>query len=403
MTLQGGPTVEFPRDPAPWRIFLVAGEHSGDALGGRLMTALEELAPGRVEFSGLGGPHMTAAGLQSIFPMREIAVMGARAIAERLPQLIGRMRQTARAAIAAEPHVLVIIDAPEFTHRVARRVRKARSEIPIVDYVSPSVWAWRPGRARRMRAYVDEVLALLPFEPEAHRRLGGPLCTYVGHPLVERWPWIRALDTAPLSSRLSLSADRLPLVVLPGSRRSEVARLMRPFGETMAALTAAGHAIDVIIPTVDSVRDLVVEMAARWPVLVHVVTGDEDKFRAFKLARAALAASGTVTLELALAGCPMVVAYRVEPLLVVLRPLIRPAHFALANLVLGERAFPELMQEACTPKHLAPALADLLHDSAERRRQLAALARVPATLLEAGPSPGLAAARRVLANANPHA
>ena len=387
-----------PSPARPLRIFVVAGEHSGDALGARLMMALTALRPG-ITFSGVGGPKMTAGGLSSVFEMSEIAVMGPAAIVAQLPHLIRKINETVRAALAAEPDVLVIIDAPEFTHRVARKVRRARPALPIVDYVSPSVWAWRPWRARKMRAYVDEVLALLPFEPGVHERLGGPPCTYVGHPLAERRPWIAALDPEPLARRLRLAHDRQPLLVLPGSRRSVVNRLWSPFSATLWELHTRGHRLDVLLPVVESTRDLVVQRTKSWPPFpVHVIEEDVDKFRAFKLAHAALAASGTATLELALAGCPMVVSYRVDRLALVFRDLVKPPHFALANLVLGERAFPELMQESCVPEKLAPALEALLADTPERRAQLAALARVP-DAITTGTSPAIAAAMRVLAHA----
>lgn len=381
----------------PPRIFLVAGEHSGDALGARLMMALTALRPG-VSFSGVGGPRMTAAGLSSLFPMSDIAVIGPAAIIEHLPQLLRRIRETASAAVDAAPDAVVIIDAPEFTHRVARRIRKAQPDLPIIDYVSPSVWAWRSWRAPRMRSYIDEVLALLPFEPDVHARLEGPPCTYVGHPLIERRHWIDALDPQGLRERLDLGNGRPVLLVLPGSRRSEITRLWNPFSATLRALRSTGHRLDVIVPTVENVRDLVTERVKQWPFPTHVIEDEADKFRAFKLANAALAASGTVTLELALAGCPMIVAYRVERLALLFRRLVKPPHFALANLVLGERAFPELMQEACVPEQLAPALAALLTDSSARSAQLEALARIPAAM-STGTPPAIAAAMRVLAHA----
>src|SRR5690606_20333333 len=199
--------------------------------------------------------------------------------------------------------------SPEFTHPIARRIRRRCPQIPIIDYVSPSVWAWRPGRAKRMRRYIDHVLALLPFEPDAHRRLGGPPCTYVGHPLIERRAWLDALDSAPLTERLGIDREQPVLVVLPGSRSSEVERLMQPFGDTVRLLHARGLANQVIVPAVPHVRPFIEEAVADWPVRPHLVEGEEDKFRAFKLATAALAASGTVTLELAIAGTPAVVAY----------------------------------------------------------------------------------------------
>ena len=384
----------------PLRLFVIAGEHSGDALGARLMAALNALRPGGVTFSGIGGPKMTAAGLASVFPMSEIAVMGPAAILAQLPHLVRKINEAARAALAAEPDAVVIIDAPEFTHRVARRIRRAQPALPIVDYVSPSVWAWRPGRARKMRAYVDEVLALLPFEPAVHARLGGPPCTYVGHPLAERRPWIAALDPEPLARKLKLAPNRKPLLVLPGSRRSVISRLWAPFSATLWELHARGHRLEVILPVVESTRDFIAERVRNLPPFpVHLIEDEVDKFRAFKLARAALAASGTATLELALAGCPMIVSYKVDRLALVFRDLVKPPHFALANLVLDERAFPELMQESCVPAQLASALEALLSDTPERAAQLEALARIPAAV-STGTPPAIAAAVRVLAHAD---
>ena len=193
----------------PKRIFVVAGEHSGDVLGGKLLEALKAQAGADAfVFAGVGGEHMEAAGLRSIFPLSDVSVIGLAAIFARLPQLVRRVNQTADAAVAFNPDALIIIDSPEFSHPIAKRVRKRRPQIPIVDYVSPSVWTWRSGRARKMRPYVDRLLALLPFEPEVHARLGGPHCTYVGHPLIERAAWIDALDTEKLRAQLGLTPGR---------------------------------------------------------------------------------------------------------------------------------------------------------------------------------------------------
>lgn len=379
------------------RLFVVAGEHSGDALGANLMRALDQGRGGRIRYLGVGGPQMAAAGLSSQFPIAEVAVMGPLAILARLPSILRRIASTAAAAVAADPDVVVIIDSPEFTHPIARRIRRRRPEIPIIDYVSPSVWAWRPGRAPKMRAYVDHVLALLPFEPEAHARLGGPPCTYVGHPLIERLTFIRGLDPMPLARRLGLSADRQLLVVLPGSRPSEVGRLLAPFGEALQRLRERGRKFEVAIPVLGSVRQLIEAGVAHWPVKPHVLQGEADKFAAFRLARAALAASGTVTLELALAGTPMVVAYKVEPVVApVLRRLIKAPSTVLANLILGARAIPEFHQEQCTPVKLANALAPLIDEGDARNRQLAALAAVPERMRLPRGTPSEAAASIIL-------
>ncbi len=379
------------------RLFLVAGEHSGDSLGGKLMEALNNERRGRIRYLGVGGRAMAAQGLVSQFPLEDVAVMGLGAILSRLPLLLRRISSTARSAIAAEPNAVVVIDSPEFTHPIARRIRRRRPDIPIIDYVSPSVWAWRPGRARRMRPYIDHVLGLWPFEPEVHARLGGPPCSFVGHPLIERHSWLAALDPAPLAQRLRLTPDRPVLIVLPGSRTSEVSRLMQPFGQVLEKLRSHGLDFEVVMPAVSSVRGMIEQRLAAWPFRPHVVEGEDDKFRAFKLATAALAASGTVTLELALAGVPTVVAYKADPVIaaIALR-LIKAPSVVLPNLVLGEGVYPEYIQEACTPANLADALAPLLADTSERTRQAALLARIPAALQVEGLTPSEAAAGIVL-------
>lgn len=391
--LQSGSTVAL----RGLRLFVVAGEHSGDALGGKLLAAINRLAAGPVTYRGVGGDAMAREGLASPYPISDVAVMGPVAILKRLPRIVSRVYQTVDEAIAFEPDAVVIIDSPEFSHPIAKRIRKRRPGIPIIDYVSPSVWAWRPGRAKTMRAYVDHVLALLPFEPAAHERLGGPACTYVGHPLIERVPWVRALDPAPLAERLKLNPKRPVVVVLPGSRPSEVGRLMEPFGDALREMFQLGTHPEVILPVVESVRPMVEEGLKRWPFRPALVTGDEDKFRAFKLARVALAASGTVTLELALAGTPMVVAYKVDRVMLQFRSLLKVPSIVLPNLVLGERAFPELLQEQCTGELLGAALADLATETSEARaRQLAALARIPDLMNIGGKAPSEAAAEIVL-------
>ena len=387
-------------DGRPLRLFLVAGEHSGDALGGKLIEALKRAHKGPMELAGVGGDLMEAEGLTSLFPMSDVAVMGPLAILRRLAPIVRRVYRTIDAAIAFDPDAVVIIDRPEFTHPIARRIRKRRPDIPIVDYVSPTVWAWRPGRAKAMKPYIDHVLALLPFEPEAHLRLGGPACTYIGHPLIERLEWLAALDPAPLAERLGFDRGAPVLVLLPGSRRSEVSRLIEPFKATLDLLWARHPGLQVILPAVAHVRADIARGLGDAASRVHIVEGADDKWRAFKLARAALAASGTVTLELALAGAPMVVAYRVDPVTApFLRRMIKAHSTVLPNLVIGENAFPEFHQEASTPERLAAALDDLIRGGAARDAQLAALARVPLAMRLAAGTPSDKAAEIVLAAA----
>ncbi len=361
------------------------------------MAAMKQKSETPILFTGVGGEMMEAEGLRSIFPLSDVAVMGPLAILARLPRLVRRVYQAVDAALAAEPDGVIIIDSPEFTHPIAKRIRKKKPLVPIIDYVSPTVWAWRPGRAKKMRPYVDHLMALLPFEPEAHRRLGGPACSYVGHPMIEKLDWIKGLDGAELSSRLGLDPGKPVLLVLPGSRQTEVRRLMQPFGEAVGLVQKQAGPLEVIIPVVPSVRPLIEEALHAWPVAPHLVAGESDKFKAFRIAKAALAASGTVTLELGLAGVPMVVAYKVDELFSRLRFLLKVPSVVLANLVLGENVFPELLQENCTAEKLAGAIMPLLADTPERARQLAGLDRIASKMLLDGATPSERAAETAIA------
>lgn len=377
----------------PLHVFLVAGEESGDRLGAPLMRALKARHGGELIFSGVGGHEMEREGLTSLFPLGDLAIMGFSAVARSLPLIFRRIRETAAAAIAARPDVMVIIDSPDFTHRVARRVRATAPSIPIVDYVSPSVWAWRPWRARAMRAYVDHVLALLPFEPAVHARLGGPPCTYVGHPLVESAQALRP-DEAEAARRL---ADPPALLVLPGSRSGEIRRHLDIFARTVEAVGERAGALDIVIPTVPRLYAGVSEATAQWPSRPRVVVAEEDKHAAFRGARAALAKSGTVTLELAVAGVPMVAAYKVSAIeAMIARRLVQAPSAILANLVLQENVVPEFIQETCTVENLTAALLPLLSDTPARRRQVEAFARLDTVMEIGAANPSARAAEIVL-------
>ncbi len=379
-----------------FKIFIVSGEHSGDAIGSKLMDALGKISEHPIVFSGVGGELMAERGLQSIFPLSDVAVMGPLSILPKLPRIVRRVYQTVDAALEADPDLVVIIDSPEFTHPIAKRIRKKRPDIPIIDYVSPTVWAWRPGRARKMKPYVDHLLALLPFEPEAHARLGGPPCTYVGHLLIERLEWIQSLNPEALAIRLKLDPAATPVLVLPGSRSSEVERLLDVFGDTIVKLTGQGRTLEVLLPSVSHLRDEISERTSSWPVRVHMLDGETDKFTAFRLARAALAASGTVTLELGLVGTPMVVGYRVDPIAARLKFLVTAETIVLANLVLGEKVFPEFIQEDCNADALAGAMSDILDSGPAREKQLVALDKIAANLALPSGTPSERAAQIVL-------
>ncbi|ERF85727.1 lipid-A-disaccharide synthase [Bradyrhizobium viridifuturi] len=375
------------------KIFLIATEESGDRLGAALMKVLRQRLGDSVQFSGVGGRAMTAEGIAPLFPIEELSIVGLSAVVKQLPKILRLISRTADAALADAPDMLVIIDSPDFTHRVARRVRARNPDIPIVDYVSPSVWAWRPGRARAMRGYVDHVLALLPFEPEEYRKLQGPPCSYVGHPLTEQLASLR-----PNEEEQKRRDGQPPvLLVLPGSRRSEIRHHLALFGAALGKLNRQ-IPFELVLPTMPHLEAMVREGVASWPVAPRLAIGEIEKRAAFRVARAALAKSGTVTLELALSGIPMVTAYRVGAAeAFILRRAIRVSSVILANLVIGSDIIPEFLQENCTPDKLAEALVDVIKDSPERLRQLVAFATMDGKMSTGEQPPSVRAADIVLA------
>ena len=375
------------------KIFIIAGEDSGDALGAGLMAELKALRPGDVSFRGIGGPGMQAEGLDTLFPMDDITAMGFVQVIAGLPRILRRMREAADAIIADPPDLLVLIDAPDFTHRVAHKVRARLPELRIVKYVAPTVWVWRPGRARAMTPDIDQVLAVLPFEPKIMNDLGGPPTTYVGHPLLSE---LARLRPNPHEAERRESKPPL-LLVLPGSRRSELARLGEVFGQAIAALKAGGQEFDFVLPTLPRRRPQVEAMVATWPVKPRIVDDEAEKYAAFRQARAALAASGTVTLELALAGVPMVTAYKVSKLEGWIGGLVLTGHSViLPNIILGENVVPEFLQQHCTAPGLAGSLAAILADGPARQAQIDAFARLEDILSLAGETPSRRAAIAVL-------
>jgi lipid-A-disaccharide synthase len=378
-------------------VFVVACESSADALGAGLMRAMSTMRSD-VTFRGVGGPRMGEAGVTSLFPIDELVTIGLGGVIARLPTILRRLRQTVEAIVAAPPHVLILVDAPDFTHRIAARVRRRLPGLPIVKYVSPTVWVWRPGRARTMRGSIDLVLALLPFEPQVHRDLGGPDCVYVGHPLLGRLDELR-----PSPDEAQLRARDPPLVLaLPGSRRHEIRKLGAIFADTLDRVAQRYGSIEVVLPTVPHLLTEVADAAATWPIRPQIVTAEGEKYSAFRRARAALAASGTVTLELALAGIPTIAAYRVAKIEefifrsgVRIHPAVHVKSVILANIVLGELAIPEFLQSRCTPQHLAPALAEILSDTPARGRQIVAFKRLDSILGTSGASASERAAQAV--------
>ena len=375
-------------------IFLIATEESGDRLGAGLMKVLRQRLGDAVLFEGVGGLAMASEGLTSLFPIEELSIVGFAAVVRRLPRIMRLIRQTVDAVMQTSPDALVIIDSPDFTHRVARRVRSRDQSIPIIDYVSPTVWAWRPGRARAMVSYIDHVMALLPFEPEAYRRLRGPPCTYIGHPLIDQLASLRP----NAEERARREAENPLLLVLPGSRRSEVRHHMAIFGETLALLSAEGIAFEPVLPTTPQLEEIIRENVKGWQVQPRIAVTEAEKRTAFRSARAALAKSGTVTLELALAGVPMVAAYRVGAVeAFILRRAVKVQSVILANLVLGKEVVPEFLQENCTAEALAKSLGEVLTDTPLRQRQIEAFATLDSVMSTGGAQPNLRAAEIVLA------
>lgn len=370
------------------RLFLVAGEPSGDRLGAALMAGLRTLAP-EVTFVGVGGPLMQAEGLESLFPMEELSVMG---IAEVLPKyrhLKRRIRETAQAVIDSGAQALITIDSPDFCLRVAALVKDARPDLRTIHYVAPSVWAWRPGRAARMAKVIDHVLALLPFEPP-YMTAAGMTCDFVGHPVV-------AEPVATPDERAAFAGEGPLILALPGSRRGEVSRLVPVLGAVLERVRMAHPLVRVALPTVRGVADLVADLTANWPIRPLIVTDPALKRGAFAAADVALAASGTVSLELAANACPMVIAYRLHPISFwLMRRAALIDTVTLVNLVSETRAVPEFLGPECTADRIAPALLDLMHPGPARQAQIDAMALSMQRLGQGGEAPGLRAARSVL-------
>ena len=374
-------------------VFLVAGEDSGDRLGAALIRALRSATSGQVRVSGIGGVHMAEQGIVTPFPLGDLAIIGVSAIPTKLPLILRRIRESADAVIAAKPDVLVIIDSPDFTHRVAKRVRAHMPALPIVDYVCPSVWAWRPWRARKMKPYVDLVLALLPFEPAAMQKLGGPHTVLVGHPLAEQ---VQRVRPSPAEAERRGASPPL-MLVMPGSRSGEVRRFAPVFGDAVARVAEQAGSIEVVVPAVPRLAETVKQAVAAWRVPARVVVDPEDKDAAFRNARLALTKSGTSTLELALAGIPTVAAYSVSLIEAAIAKLfIQVPSVILANLVIRENVVPEFLQFDCTPENLSRALVNLLGDTPERRRQVDSFMRLDDIMQIGQANPSAQAAELVL-------
>jgi lipid-A-disaccharide synthase len=374
------------------KIFIIAGEASGDVLGGRLMNALKQQRP-EVEFTGIGGARMAEAGLASIFPMQELAVMGLAEILPRLLPLKRRMNETIAAIREQKPDVLVTIDSPGFCLRVLKAVKDLG--LKRVHYVAPQVWAWRQDRVKHFPGLWDELLCLLPFEPEFFAPYGvNP--RFVGHPVLESGA--DAGDARRFFARHKILADATPIVLMPGSRVTETSRLMPVFRETIGRLQGQIPHLVPILAAAPGIAEAVAAMGADWPVEPIIVRDAAERYDAFAAAEAALTKSGTSTLELAMAGVPMAVTYRVNSLSAAIgRRLIKVKYVAMINLLAEGPLVPELLQQDCTPEKLAATLQTLLNDPNAASAQRAGFAAALATLRAPAGTPSDAAAGAIAA------
>ena len=351
-------------------IYFVLGEHSGDELGADLYPALQMRAAENgfeLEITGLVGPRLMELGVSSLFDIEDISVMGISAILGRLPMIIKRVRQTVDDIETTKPDLLVLIDSPEFTHAVAKRVRRKLPDLPVINYICPSVWAWRAGRAKKMRAYIDHVLAILPFEPRVLADLGGPPATYVGHPLARQ---VASMHASPVPLPLPGKGEGKPvLLVLPGSRSSELKRMLNRFGKTLEVLRKRSVDFHPIIPAVPHLKSMLLDQTAKWPVKVEIVDSADNDWN-FSRAHAALATSGTVALQLALHQVPMVTGYRLDPVARPFGSLVKTWSVLLPNLIADRVVVPEEVNETVMPERMARHLERLLTDTPERRAQL---------------------------------
>ncbi len=353
------------------KLAVVAGEVSGDLLGADLVRALKTQYSGQIELFGVGGEQLTAQGLNSLFDYSELSIMGFTQVLKKLPQLLSRIKETANAIIAYEPDALLIIDSPDFTHRVAKRVRKALPNLPVVNYVCPSVWAWKEYRATAMLSYVDHVLALLPFEPEAMQRLGGPATTFVGHRL--------SVDPNVLSVRNERALRAVPIpdqprtiLLLPGSRSTETTRLMEPFQQAAIAFVERNGPTRFVLPTVPRQEQRIRELAASWPDAIRPEIGTDSafKWRCFAEADAAIAASGTVILELALCHVPVVSVYKTDWIFTMLSKRVKTWTGALPNLIADYAVVPEYFNEVVRAGSMLRWAERLSSDTTQRRAML---------------------------------
>jgi lipid-A-disaccharide synthase len=379
-----------PADPP--LIFVVAGEPSGDAIGARLMAALKRETGGAVRFAGIGGARMEGEGLTSLFPMSDLTLFGLAEVLPKIKLVKARIEETVAAVRAARPDAVVTIDSPGFSFRVQKRL--GAGWVKRIHYVAPTVWAWRPGRARKIARFLDRLLVLLPFEPPYFDAVGLP-CDFVGHPVLEEGA--NRGDGPGFRARHDIPADAPLLVVLPGSRRSEVRALLPVFADVLAHLQSRFPGLHVAVPTVETVAGDVKRAAASWPVPAVVVESVAEKYDAFAAGTVAMAASGTVSLELAIAQLPTVIAYRIHSVsAAVARRLVKVRYATLANIILDRAAVPEFIQGRCRADLIAESVGMLLADPAARASQVREVSLALDQLGGDDPPPSRRAARAVL-------
>ena len=364
------------QNPDMKTIFILAGEASGDALGGRLMQALQRQTNGEVKFTGVGGELMQAAGLNSLYPMSDLSVMGIFEVIKVLPRLLKRLKQTKQHILATRPDIIITVDLPDFSFRLAKQLRG--SGIPHIHYTPPTVWAWRPGRARKIAPLLDHLLAILPFEPPYFEKYGLPT-TFVGHYVTET-----GIDS--IDRHLFRKAQNIPehvplLCVLPGSRQQEITTLLPLFDKAVHQLQQRHPYLHIVVPTTLSLHKQVQEQVSKWKIPHTIVHDTTEKYAAMRASNAALAASGTVNLELAMARTPFVIAYKVSRITGWLaKRLIHVKYAVMVNIIKNKLIVPELLQEECNAENMVHELDLLLNSSEARQRQIEAFEDVTKSL-----------------------
>ncbi|MBL0848701.1 MAG: lipid-A-disaccharide synthase [Candidatus Liberibacter ctenarytainae] len=350
------------------KIAVIAGEISGDILAGNLIKHLKEMTLDPISLVGVGGSSLQREGLVSLFDFSELSIMGITQVIRHLPRLIWRIQQTVESIISYKPDILLIVDSPDFTHRVAKRIRNRLPNLPIVNYVCPSVWAWRAGRARDMRAYIDQVLAILPFEAESMRRLEGPPTIFVGHPLSNDATILEVY--AHQKNKKIASDSKRRILLLPGSRAKEISRVLPIFGDAMRSLLKRNPSFTMSLVTVPSQENLIRQMVDGWDICPEIIVDEKEKKRAFIECDAAMAVSGTVILELALCGIPVVSVYKSEWIVNLLSNYIKVWTCALPNLIVDYPVVPEYFNNMIRCESLVRWVERLANDTLQRRAML---------------------------------